>query len=389
MGIDLVSVCVFCASVLLGSALPPPPGLSAEIGGSYSTLQRKYDTPPDAPDFSNVTGKFVLIGARQSWPSANDLGAGTPAREWRVRLALAPGHNDQSQLPEGEPGLTNANGTGRLENFAVLYRHPLDLADSIEIGWVQHKNDSTDGINLGGSRFTLSEQRILGSYREDFGLGWRHRFCGLEMSIAGRYSAIDASNTTALYSGAYKGHLWGGNAEVGWRRGPVTVQAEGVWLTGNPRISEESVAGGFVSQVSHPAMSLKSAGATVVYSWPKTDLLASYVYNANHIPFTSFAVLGIEQTALEAGFHADSRANLSVFGVTARTAIGAGVRVYIAAQLTTGSENVQLTDSAGILPSRTLHVHWGETATPAAAGGQGLGYVVTAGAEFSIGGGPK
>lgn len=389
MGIDLVSVCVFCATVLLGTALPPPPGISAEIGGSYATLQRKYDTPPDAPDFSNVTGKFVLIGVRQAWPAAEDLGAGTPAREWRARLALAPGHSDQSQFPAGEPGLTNANGTGRFEDFAALYRQPLGVADSIEIGWVQHKNDSTDGINLGGSRFTLSEQRVLGSQREDFGLGWRHRFRGLEVALAGRYTAIDATNTSALYSGGYEGHLWGGNAEIRWRCGPVTVLAEGVWLTGNPTISEESVAGAFVSQVSHPAMSLKSAGATVVYSWPKTDLLASYVYNANHIPFTTFAVLGIEQTALEAGFHADSRANLSVFGFTARTAIGAGVRVYVATQLTTGSENVLLTDTAGIQPSKTLHVRWDETANPTTGSGHGPGYTITAGAEFSIGGVPK
>ena len=389
MGLDLVSVCVFCATVFFGTALPPQPGFSAEIGGSYSTLQRKYDTPPDAPDFSNVTGKFVLIGVRQVWPAAESLGAGTPAREWRIRLALAPAHSDQSQFPAGEPGLTNANGTGRFEDFAVLYRHPLSLADSIEVAWVQHKNESTDGVNLGGSRFTLSEQRILGSVREDVGVGWRHRFPGLEIAIAGRYTSIDASNTTALFSGGYQGPLWGGDADLRWRRGPVTVQAEGVWLTGSPRVSEESVAGGFVSQVSHPTMSLKSAGATVVYSWPKTDLLASYVYNANRIPFTTFAMLGIEQTALEAGFHADSRANVSVFGFMARTAIGSGIRVYAGAQLTTGSENLLLTDTAGIQPSKTLHVSWDETANPTTGGGHGPGYVITAGAEFSIGGAPK
>ena len=81
---------MFCATVLLRTELVPPPGLSAEIGGAYSTIQRKYDTPPDPPDFSNVTAKFVLIGVRQVWPAEADLGAGTPAREWRVRLRPRP-----------------------------------------------------------------------------------------------------------------------------------------------------------------------------------------------------------------------------------------------------------------------------------------------------------
>ena len=48
-----------------------------------------------------------------------------------------------------------------------------------------------------------------------------------------------------------------------------------------------------------------------------------------------------------------------------------------------------LTDTTGILPSKTLHVHWGEISTPTTGGGQGPGYVITAGAEFSIGGSPK
>ena len=115
-------------------------------------------------------------------------------------FALAPSHNDQRELPEGGPGLTTAYGTGRFENFAVLYRQPIGPADSIEVGWVRHKNDSTDGVNLGGSNYTLSEQRLLGSERDDFGLGWRHRFQGLELALSGRYTTIDASNATARIS---------------------------------------------------------------------------------------------------------------------------------------------------------------------------------------------
>lgn len=387
MGTDLISVCVFCASVLLRMELMPPPGFSAEIAGSYSTIQRKYDTPPDAPDFSNVTAKYVLIGARGVWPAEADLGAGTPAREWRLRFALGPSHNDQRELPSGALGLTTAYGTGRYENFDVLYRQPIGAADSIEEGWARHKNDSTDGVNLGGSNYTLSEQRLLGSERNDFGLGWRHRFRGLELALSGRYATIDASNATARFSGAYSGHLYGSDAEVRWRKGRFTVQAQGDWMTGNPAVSEESLPAFVPRNFAAPA-SFQSVSAMVVYSWPKTDLAASYTYNRNRLPFTTFAVLGAEVDALEGGFHADSRTSLSSFGFTARTRIGTGIRVYIATQLTTGSETVLLTDSAGVAPPRTLNVHWQETGSPASNGGRGPGYVISAGAEFSIGSGP-
>ena len=381
-------MCVWCASVLLGTGFTPPPGITAEIGGSYSTIQRKYETPPDAPDYSNVTAKFVLIGVRGVWPAAGDLGAGTPAREWRVRLALAPAHNDQVQLPSGALGLTTAYGTGRFENFAVLYRQPLGAADSLEVGWTRHKNDSTDGINLGGSHYTLSEQRLLYSSRDDWGLGWRHRFRGLEVAVAGRLTQINSSDATSLFSGAYSGNLWGGDAEVRWRQGRWTVQAEGVYVSGNPSLSEESYPDFAKRNFSAPA-SLTNARAMVVYSWPKTDLTVSYVYNGNHLPFTTFAILGAEVNALESGFHADSRANLSSLCFAARTLIGAGVRLWVGTQLTVGNENLELTDAYGTRPSRTLPVKWQETASPDRNHGKGPGYTIAGGAEFSIGGGSK
>ena len=172
-----------------------------------------------------------------------------------------------------------------------------------------------------------------------------------------------------------------------WRKGRWSAQAQGDWLTGNPSVSEESQPS-FIPRNSAPPASFQSVGALVVYSWPKTDLAASYTYNRNHLPFTTFAVLGAEVNALESGFHADSKASLSSFGFTARTLIGTGIRVYVATQLTKGSESVLLTDSAGVAPSRTLSVQWQETGSPSTNGGRGPGYVISAGAEFSIGGGP-
>jgi hypothetical protein len=55
MGFDLASVCVFCAAALLGTGLPPSPGMSAEIGGSYSTLQRRHEIAAGSDDISNAT----------------------------------------------------------------------------------------------------------------------------------------------------------------------------------------------------------------------------------------------------------------------------------------------------------------------------------------------
>jgi hypothetical protein len=383
VGTDLISVCVFCATVLLRTELMPPPGLSAEIAGSYSTVQRRYDTSPGVVDLSNVTPKFVLVGLRKVWAAPQDLGAGTPAREWRVRIALGPSHDDQQEFPEGRP-VTTAFGTGRFENSAVLYRHPLGAADSIEAGWLRRRLASTDAVNLGGSNYTLSEQRILGSKREDFGLGWRHRFSGLEVALSGLYQNINAGNATARFSGAYSGHLLGGGTELRWRRGRFTVQLHGDWTTGRLDVGEESFPDFAVRNFTAPA-SFQTATAFFSYAWPRTDVSLSYIHDRNKLPFTTFAILGVETDAQESGFHGDSLTNLSTGDFRVRTEVGAGIRVYLAMRATLGHETVLLTDSAGVLPSRTLKVRWAETGELPSLKGNGPGYVIAVGAEFSIG----
>lgn len=385
MGIELVSVCVFCASVLLRTEFAPPPGISAEIGGSYSKIQRKYDTPPYAPDFSNVTPKFVLVGLRQAWSATGDLGAGTPAREWAVRGALGPSHDEQEQLPSGAPGLTTAAGTGRYENVALLYRQPVGAADSMEAGWVRRKTVSTDAVNLGQSNYVLSEQRILSSERRDLAVGWRHRFRGVEIDLSGRMTTLEAGNQTAAYSGAFGGNLFGGGVEVRWRTGPLTFLAYGEALSGNLDTREESFPD-FAQRIFSASAFTRSVSAHAGYTWPKTDVGLSYTVQRNGSPFTTFAVLGAETDALDRGFHAESRASLSTFGFRVRTEVGAGIRIYGAFSATVGDETVELTDSSGAAPPRTLHVHWAEVADPAANQGRVPGYVVTIGAEFSIGG---
>jgi hypothetical protein len=388
VGAELVSVCVFCASVLFRTELVPPAGISAEIAGSYGTIQRKYDTPPNVQDFSNITPKFVLIGLREARPAEGDLGAGTPAREWRARFALGPSHDDQDQRPLGALGHTTASGTGRYENIAALYRQPIDAADSIEAGWVRRKQASTDGLNLGNTSYVLAEQRILGSERDDWGLDWRHRFRGVEIAVSGRFTNIDAGNATAAFSGAYGGHLLGGGLEARWQTGRFTFQAHGETLSGNLDSREESFPS-FAPRVFKAPASFRTVSVAAAYAWAKTDVIVSYSYDRNHLPFTTFAVLGIEQNALDSGFHSDARLSLSGAELRIRTRIGEGIQVYVTGRAVLGDETVTLTDSAGVAPPRTLKAHWAEIGNLATLGGGAPAFVISAGAEFAIGGGRR
>jgi hypothetical protein len=55
MGTELISACIFCAGLLLGSDLRPRNGLGAELGFSYATLARRYDVTENRVDGSDVT----------------------------------------------------------------------------------------------------------------------------------------------------------------------------------------------------------------------------------------------------------------------------------------------------------------------------------------------
>ena len=95
MGTDLVSACIFCAGWLLGMDMAPRGGLSGQMGFSYATMARRYDVTSERVDSSDVTPKFVLVGMGNAWPAAGELGAGTPASEWRVRIAFGTSHDQQ------------------------------------------------------------------------------------------------------------------------------------------------------------------------------------------------------------------------------------------------------------------------------------------------------
>src|SRR6266540_1052073 len=219
MGSDLVSACVFCAGLLLGVDLPPAPGLQVEVGFSYATAARRYQIEPGRDDLSDVTPKFVVIGLGGARAAEAGLGADTPSAEWRLRVALAPSHDEQEQTPFSLQN-TTAAGTGRYENFAIALRYPLGERDSLEAAADRRKHRATDLLDIEQERFLFSEQRQLSAERIDVGLGWRHRWPGLEAAVSGRYVRPAGSHATA---GAFD--LAGGRLDRRAQREPSPLRA--------------------------------------------------------------------------------------------------------------------------------------------------------------------
>src|SRR6202162_4854913 len=223
MGSDLVSACVFCAGLLFGAELPPPAGYHTEVGFSYATSARRYVLGPGSDDTSDVTPKFVLVGLGNARFPAGGLGAGTPEAEWRVRVALGPSHDEQEQTPFAVTN-TGATGTGRYENFAVLLRYPLSARDSLEAAWNRRTHKATDELGIGQERFILSEVRLLSAERVDIGLGWRHRWEGVEAALSPRYVPPSATNATCGVVHIAEGPIYGGTLEA---RAPRRRRAPG------------------------------------------------------------------------------------------------------------------------------------------------------------------
>ena len=358
MGIDLVSACVFCAGFLLGGDLPPRPGLSPEIGLSYATLDRQIPSTSEMPhdfDVSDVTPKFVLIGFGNAHEAAGDLGAGTPAFEWRVRVAFGPSHDDQ--IRKSTTGLPEiqTDGTGRYENFALLGRFPIGSRDSIEVALDRRNQHATDIINIGGTAHTISEQRSLSAERADGVVGWRRRFSNFELGASARYAKLTGFNATANAYYRSSGHVWGGGVEGRVRSGRWTFFGQYERLSGSLDVLEESFPD---FQARHPSgdTTLDAARVAVGYSWPRTDLFLTGTYDRQRLPFVSLAVLGTEVAAFDGGFHPDAH-NKEFFGdLTFRYAFSPAIRARVGLRLGSGQENVRLTDGVDDRPPVTLEV---------------------------------
>lgn len=354
MSPDLVSACVFCAGLLLGIEAPPWSGFGAEIGFSYGTAARRFEPAPGRLDLSDVTPKFVLVGAGGARQAAQDLGAGTPAAQWSIRVALGPSHDEQTQLPYSTENVVTT-GTGRYENFSLLARLPVGARDSIEAGAIRKTHKATDLVHLGGERFVLGEERTLSAERIDLGIGWRHRWPGLEAAVSARYVKPSGSTGTTATFRIAGSPLYGAGLELRARRGRWTVWAAAERVSGSLTVHEESVPDFRPRNDSRDA-SLEAWRLGALWSGMRTEALASATWDRSRLPFVSLAPLGTETVLFEQGFSSDSRARQVFADVTVRHAIASAVRIRASLRLGYGNETVSLRDPDGTRPTRRLHV---------------------------------
>lgn len=354
MGNDLVSACIFCAGLLLGTNLPPPPGYYSEVGFSYATAARRYETETGIEDVSDVTPKFVLVGFGGARQPADGMGAGTPEAEWRVRVALGPSHDEQEQLPYAITN-THATGTGRFENYALVLRYPFSSRDSVETGFSRRYHTSTDLINIGQERFVFSEQRILSAERVDVAMGWRHRWRGFEAALSVCYVQPNGSNSTAGAFHINEGHIWGGVLEGRARLGSWTLFAAAERESGSLSVHEKSKPN-FLPHDSDETARLESYRVGVGWATGKRDFFLQAAYDRSTLPFVSLAVLGTEVGAFESGYHPESRTRVLLVDLTARHEFVPGFRFKLLLRTSFGNETVTLTDPAGVLPTQQLDI---------------------------------
>lgn len=353
MGSDLVSACVFCAGFLLGMEAPVWPGLSADVGVSYATVARSLDRP-GGRDLSDVTPKFLFLAAGGARPAQDGLGAGTPAAQWRLRVALAPSHDEQEQTPFSTQN-TTATGTGRYENFAIAVRYPVGARDSLEAGWNRRTHKGTDLVNLGGERFVLGEQRTLSAERVDVAAGWRHRWPGLEAAVSVRFVRPSGSTGTSAAFLLTRGAIYGGGLEVRSLRGRWTFWGSGDLASGSLDVHEENAPNFIGRNFSAPAR-LEAYRLGTIFSAGNIEALVTATWDRSRLPFVALAPLGTETVAFEEGRHPDSKTREFFGEGSVRYAIARAVRVRAFLRLGYGTETVRLTDAGGTNPDRQLDV---------------------------------
>ncbi|HYK41995.1 MAG TPA: hypothetical protein VE007_06345 [Thermoanaerobaculia bacterium] len=351
---DLVSACVFCAGLLFGSGTPSWPGFSAEIGLAYATAARGTDLSNGQKDVSDTTPKFLLVGAGQARDPVGSLGAGTPSAEWRLRVALAPSHDEQEQTPFTTSNV-GATGTGRYENFALEARLPLGEKYSVEAGWDRRTHKATDLVSLGGERHVFGEERSLNAERVDLALGLRRRWEGLEAAVSIRATRPAASTVTSATFRIAGDWMPGAAVEARMRRGPWTAWVRGERVSGGVSVHEES-APDFVSFDSSPRATFEAVQAGAIYSRGATDVLLSGTLDRSRLPFVSFAPLGVETAAFGEGIHADSSARQYFALLSVRRQVAQRVRAGALLRLGYGDETVVLSDPTGVRPTRRIDV---------------------------------
>jgi hypothetical protein len=379
MGNDLVGACLFCAGLLLGVDLAPPPGWSAELGASYSAVGRQLDLAGGREDVSRVIGRFGLIGIGANRAAKDGLGAGTPDLEWKLRVALATSRSDQNQGFPG-PGQTSATGDGRFENYALLVRLPLGPRDSVEATGSRKNHDSTEHFVSNGAGAVLGGSRTLGADRIDVAVGWRHRWTGLEASAAAIYVQADGTNGT---SGAFHlsgGGVYGGAIEARARLSDWTLVLGAQRASGSVDATEQSLPS-FVPRHLSSDASLEAYRAGAGWSGRSLSVFLSGTYDRTVLPFVSQAVLGTEAAAFEHGFHPSSQAHHFIADLVVRGKFGGSVFPRAFVRWARGEETVSLSDPTGVLPAQRLDIR----RSAGFFGGQGAGDItVGLAAEVSV-----
>jgi hypothetical protein len=380
---DLVGACVFCASMLMAVDLPPPSPYSAEIGVAYATLQREVISGSAlTDDRSDVTAKSTLVGARWVRMAPADLGAGTPASEVRLRFAFPTSH-DESNQSEQSPITVVARGTGRYENFAVLFRRAFSERDSLELAAEHRRHKITDLLTIGEPTLQFSEERDLIAERDEVAIGWRHRWKDLELAGQWMGVRVQGRNFTPQSSLKTFGNLMGGNVELRTSRGPWTASllAQGLW--GNLPTSEQ-LSQGPIQQFS-PSAFLEAVGVSLLRHSRKLDISLSAAVDRSSVPFVSLGVLGTETLAFQSGYGPNSQTKQWFFDLAVRDEIAPGFLPRFFFRFAHGSETVRLTDSAGVLPAATLHILRGGQFPPSGARPSAPEYTIGIALEYGIG----
>jgi len=358
MGSDLVSACIFCAAFLLGTESAPLGGASSEMVGAYATYQRLFhETGSQGEDASNITPKFVLIGERWVSPASPGQGAGTPRREVRLRLALAPSHDEQEQRQGFSLPRVGATGTGRFENLALLYRQPIGGKDSLELAFVRRSHQATDLVHAGEGSPRSSVERSLAAERQDIALGWRRRFSGAELGAMGRYVTVEGRHRTAGTFHHANGGLLGAGIEGRVARGRWKAAVSAERSSGDLDVLEES--DGALQRRFNSRGTLDAYSAAVGLAGEKTDVWFSVTFDRSKLPFVAVSLLGSEQRFFDSSYHPESESRETIWDLSIRRAISPGVRARLMLRAVFGDEEVRLTDRTGLLAPLTLRVRRG------------------------------
>lgn len=233
-------------------------------------------------------------------------------------------------------------------------RWPLGARDSVELGATRRFHSATDLVNLGGENFTFDEERVISAERVDVGIGWRHRWMGIEAAAAVRAAVPSSSNATAGAFQISDGTLYGASAEGRAAFGRWTVSVSAERTSGTMSVHEES-APNFRARVFDADASFEAYRLGVGYTFGKRDAYLSATYDRGRLPFSSLGVLGLETVAFDGGFHPESRTRQVLVELSVRRAFGpAHVRVFLREDF--GTETLRLTDSTGARPPRQIDV---------------------------------